>query len=519
MCLVSCNQGETQNPTPEHTHKFGEWSTTKNATCTEDGVKTRYCDCGEKQSDTIPSVGHNYVNNVCNNCGDVKETPECKHENLDVLSGKEATCNETGLTEGKKCSICKVVIVEQEIINALEHNKRTYTEKDKNCNVYNVIVCDREGCDYISRSATGVVDHDWKEATCTEPKTCQHTGCGATVGEAKGHNFGEWVTVKKATITEEGLKERTCTCGGKETESIPVIYSIGLAYTFNSDRESYMVTGIGTCTDIYVIIPNTYNGLPVTAIASSAFYSCSSLISVVIPDSVTSIGNNVFHNCFSLTSVVIGDGVTSISECAFYGCSSLTSVVIPDNVTSIGSSAFSNCRSLTSIVIPDSVTSIGSGAFSECYALTTIAIGDSVTSIDAGAFRYCTSLTSVVIPDSVTYIGESLFLNCRSLTSVVIGDTVSSVGINTFYECSSLTSVVIGDSVTSIGRYAFYECSLASLVIGNSVISIEDSAFYLCGLKDLYYKGSEAEWKTIKINLNNSCLTNATKHYNYVPEN
>ena len=493
-----CDCGEKQCDTISFVgHKFGEFSITKNATCIEDGVKTRYCDCGEKQSDTIPFVEHSYVNNVCNNCGDVKESPECKHENLDVLSGKETTCTENGLTEGKKCSICKTVIVEQEIINALDHNMRTYTEKDKNCNVYNVTVCDREGCDYISRSATGVVDHDWREATCTEPKSCQNTGCGATDGEANGHNFGEWVTVKKATITEEGLKERICTCGEKETESIPVIYSIGLAYTFNSDRESYSVTGIGTCTDIHVIIPNTYNGLPVTSILSSAFKNCSSLASVVIGNNVKSVGEYAFYNCSKLTSVIIGNSVTSISVCAFYECSKLTSVIIPDSVTSIGNSAFYKCSSLTSV-----------------------AIGDSVTSIGESVFYSCNSLTSIVIPDSVTSIGESAFYDCSNLTSVVIPNSVTSIGTLAFYNCSNLTSVVIPNSVTSIGTRAFYNCSnLISVVIGNSVVSIDAFAFYSSSIKDVYYMGSEQEWNAIKIGLNNYGLTNATKHYNYVPEN
>ena len=54
LCLVACNQGQNQVPTPEHTHSFGEWSVSKNATCTEDGVKARYCNCGEKQSESIP---------------------------------------------------------------------------------------------------------------------------------------------------------------------------------------------------------------------------------------------------------------------------------------------------------------------------------------------------------------------------------------------------------------------------------------------------------------------------------
>ena len=65
ICSVSCI-GQTK-----HTHNFGEWSTTKNPTCIEDGVKTRYCDCGEKQSDVIPAINHNYVDGVCSNCGDV----------------------------------------------------------------------------------------------------------------------------------------------------------------------------------------------------------------------------------------------------------------------------------------------------------------------------------------------------------------------------------------------------------------------------------------------------------------
>ena len=312
----------------------------------------------------------------------------------------------------------------------------------------------------------------------------------------------------------------------------------------------------------------------VTSIGDSAFYRCRSLTSITIPDSVTSIGNFAFEDCSSLTSITIPDSVTSIGDSAFYRCSSLTSITIPSSVTSIGNFAFKDCSSLTSITIPSSVTSIGSYAFDGCSKLnqinvdtantayssmngvlfnkvktelirypegktdTSYAIPNSVTSIDYDAFYGCSSLTSITIPNGVTIIGGSAFEDCSSLTSITIPNSVTSIYISTFSGCSSLasitipnsvtsidyaafsgcsslTSITISDSVTSIGDDAFEDCSsLTSITIPDSVTSIGDCAFNGCSsLKDVYYSGTQEQWKKISIGSYNGYLTNATIHY------
>ena len=145
--------------------------------------------------------------------------------------------------------------------------------------------------------------------------------------------------------------------------------------------------------------------------------------------------------------------------------------------------------------------------------------GKKVTSIGYDAFGYCSRLTSITIPNSVTSIGNYAFENCGSLTSVTIPNSVTIIGRYAFSFCENLTSITIPNSVTSIGDHTFYNCrSLTSITIPNSVTSIEYYAFYNCtSLTDVYYTGSETEWNNIDIRDYNSCLTNATIHYNYAP--
>ena len=181
--------------------------------------------------------------------------------------------------------------------------------------------------------------------------------------------------------------DNICTKCGEEWE-----YTEKLEYELNDDGKSYSV---GKNKDVTgdVAIPYYHNGKPVTGINRVAFYHCSEMTSIVMPDSITSIGDRAFMGCSGLTCVVISDSATSIGEWAFYDCSGLTSIYIPARVTSIGERAFYRCSGLTSVEISHSVTSIGGSAFFGCKGLTNIVIPNSVTSMGSMVFDYCENLT------------------------------------------------------------------------------------------------------------------------------
>ena len=228
-------------------------------------------------------------------------------------------------------------------------------------------------------------------------------------------------------------------------------------------------------------VPASINSKAVTSIGYKAFYNCSNLMNITIPDGVTSIGEWAFYNCASLTSLTIPGDLLSISNWTFYNCTSLTNIMMPDCVTSIGKYAFYNCASLTSITLPDGVKSIGDHAFYNCASLTSITIPDGVMSISDYTFYGCKSPKSITIPDSVTSIGNGAFYRCSSLTNITIPDSVTSIGNFAFKDCANITNITIPDNVTSIGVGAFSGCaSLANITISGRITRISEDTFNGC---------------------------------------
>ena len=236
-----------------------------------------------------------------------------------------------------------------------------------------------------------------------------------------------------------------------------------------------------------VVIPSsvTNNGTTysVTSIGNDAFYHCSGLTSVTIPNSVISIGGSAFTSCSGLTSVTIGNSVTSIGDYAFSYCSGLTSITIPNSVTSIGEAAFIRCSGLTSVTLPNNATIhsesfIGAGEKptidSVIYCSDTLIVGN-YTFICTGFLTFYLNGNSyfpnnnavvfdcyesksgnLIIPSTISYNGTTY--------------SVTSIGDRAFYYCSGLTSVTIPNSVTSIGGSAFYGCNGLTSIVSNAIV-------------------------------------------------
>ncbi len=357
-----------------------------------------------------------------------------------VVAEVAPTCTETGLTEGRKCSACAEILVEQTVMDALGHN-------------------------YVSSFIFTSGTEDFQiEYVCA---VCNNT------------YITETIDALSFTITSENRSQIGYTGEDGENLVFPAVFQNGDTW--------YRVTSIGdsafeSCTGLTsIVIPEG-----VTSIGARAFYECTDLTAIRIPDSVTSFGERAFQHCTDLTSVVLPIGMTGTGNYTFSDCTGLTSVVIPEGITSIDAMAFYNCINLTSITIPASVTSIRSAAFACCSSLTSITVekGNSVYHSDGNCLIQTASKTLVagcknsIIPvdGSVTSIGESAFEGSTGLTSIAIPNSVTSIDGYSFYKCTGLTSIEIPACVTSIYGYAFNSCK---------------------NLKSITYKGTTAQWNAV----------------------
>lgn len=400
----------------------------------------------------------------------VEIVDNAEHTHDEVVDEAVApTCATTGLTEGKHCSVCSEVLLEQTTIAALGHE----------------IVTDRA----VLPSCTS--------AGLTEGSHCSRCN---TVLVAQNevpmtnHTESDWIEDKGSMHTE-------CTiCGKIMSNQVLAADSVGLSYRVNSDNVSCTITGIGSCTDSNIVIPKSIDGYQVTAIGSSAFCDNQSIINVVIPNSVIIIEHGAFMDCMSLESITFSNGLTTIGSYAFQCCESLKNITVPASLKEIGLGAFGYCISIENfnvaknnpsytdvngvlytkdkktlvqyplgngkakVTIPNHVTCIGYTSFCGSESIVEIIIPASVTSIERAAFHRCTKLKTVTIGSiddnnatPVCEIADDAFFDCDALVTVTIGNSVKSIG-NSFGNCGALTAVTIGASVENLASEAFKDC-------------------------------------------------------------
>ena len=222
----------------------------------------------------------------------------------------------------------------------------------------------------------------------------------------------------------------------------------------------------------------TVNVTDETMIGYGAFYGCSGLTSVTIPNSVTSIGVNAFSGCRGLSDILLPNSVMNIGDEAFAGCANLERMTLPfigsrrgDNTGAaavfgytFGDEEFQGGTKAVFTYLTGSGTATAKLNRWLPRALKSVTITDE-TLVARGAFDQCSSLTNIVLNEGITYIGEFAFCN-NSFESINIPNSVSQIDKNAFSGCGSLTSVAIPNSVMSIEEGAFSGCGgLTSITI------------------------------------------------------
>lgn len=230
----------------------------------------------------------------------------------------------------------------------------------------------------------------------------------------------------------------------------------GPEYILAPDGLSYIVTG-ATKNPVNLVIPATYQGLPVSGIAARSFNDNNVIESVVIGPNVIEIGTGAFMDCHNLVSVTLPDSLLFIGGAAFYNCWDLETIELPDSLSYIGEEAFYEAG-LASISIPSSVTTIGEWAFYGADIETlTFGSPSNLTAINLRSFGNLL-ITSVTLPTGIITIGEYAFADNDLLETVIFPSTLTTIDHGAFMSCLSLNS--IGgtlSNIDSIGAQAFYD--------------------------------------------------------------
>lgn len=319
--------------------------------------------------------------------------------------------------------------------------------------------------------------------------------------------------------TDRITADITLYAGWQQVSSPDVEPQPTASLVFEREGDTYTVTDVGE--ETVVVIPSTYEGLPVTKIQGAygtGAFARKAITEITIPDSIMEIGQNTFNNCSDLVTVNIGENsaLTTIGNNAFSGNASLTSIYLPSGVTSIGNSAFNNCGALETITVAESNTAYTSNgnALIERATNTLIrgtnntVIPDGVAIIAQAAFRRST-IAQINIPSSVIEIGDYAFDDCENLLAITVDSDntafASQDGVLYNKDMTALIEtpegitgeITLPSTLTEIPQYAFDGRGITSVTITRGALTnIAFGAFRNTTLT-IRYEGTEDEWNAI----------------------
>lgn len=267
------------------------------------------------------------------------------------------------------------------------------------------------------------------------------------------------------------------------------------------------------------------------SIGESAFWSCTNITEVELPEGVERIDAYTF-GCSRLTGIKLPESLTSIGNCAFRNCSELNNINMPKNLKSIEKETFRGCVSLTDFEMPENLESLDEDIFVDCYSLTNISISadnslyesengilyskgkselviyppgkqaeefelpESVMRIGLCAFQRCKNITTVKLPEGLTSIGKYAFTECSNLSELELPESVNDIGEGAFWSCDNLIDINIPEGIREVKEHVFTNCSgLKSISLPGTLTDIGKSAFAGCEcLTDINYPKDKTAW-------------------------
>ncbi len=178
-------------------------------------------------------------------------------------------------------------------------------------------------------------------------------------------------------------------------------------------------------------------------------------------------------------------------------------VTIPKEITSIEKNAFYFCR-VTAFKVATDNTKYSSDEYGVLYNKNKNSI-----------IRYATGRTGneYIMPDSVTSIEEFAFLGTSALKKITFSKNLSVIGAYAF-EGTGFETLVIPATIKTIEEGAFNHCSVKELYLEKGIEEIGQNAFYACENVNVYYSGTDYEWRTVDVAYSNYILHDINVHRN-----